>query len=79
MTLDEVKQAIAEREQKGLRKIMLVLPRKHPPAGHRVRGGMFGFGEIANCQPKGLGYEVVAWFDIETIKKNIRKMEKESP
>jgi len=60
----------------NLNRIPLVVWRKHPPSGHKVRVKGLGLGEIANAQPDGDQWRVVAWFYVVNAQNYLSRVDR---
>lgn len=77
MTIQELKEVCLNAKDKGLERVMLVVPRKGPPTSEFVRVRGLGKGYICNAGEREDGtWSVVAQFEVEKIMKGIEYQEK---
>lgn len=74
MNIQELEDVAKRTEEQGLQRIILVIKRKHPPRGYRIKVLGMGLGEIANVQKNNSEFDIVAWFDIKDVKRYIERV-----
>lgn len=73
MTSDELQNIVKTAKDHGLNRVILVVKRKGPPKGHRIRVNGIGLGEIANAQRGPDGWLTVAWFNVHDVDRYIHR------
>lgn len=76
MTIEELEDVAKRTEEHGLQRIILVIKRKQPPRGYRIKVLGMGLGEIVNVQECNDEFDVVAWFALKDVKRYIGLVKK---